>query len=498
MSGTAAALEGDSPVASRILVWLLARRWALVVWGAMVGWTALLYATVRRDYLGFRLGRFDLGNMVQAVWSTAHGRPLEMTDSSGEQLVRLGSHVDPILVLFTPLWWLVPSPLTLAAVQIGACALGALPVFWLARRHLGSERTAALMALAYLVYPWLGWTALDAMHPVTLAIPLFLYCIWFLDSRRLWAFGVCAALVLATGELMGLSLAALGVWYFVARRERRIGAAVFACGVLWSAAAVELVVPHFRHGSSPYFGYYAAVGGSPAGVARTLVTDPGAIWSALVTLKHVVYLAALAAPLEGMFFLAPGLAGVALPALAANALSSGAAMSDPREHYIAGVIPFLVAAAVFGLARLSVARRTRAVATILGLSLFMSVIAGPWRLLPGPADDRFASVPSSDYLRALQQATALVPPGVPVAATNAAGSHLSARRYVYSVPLVGRAQWIVLDLNNSFVIRPNSETWGSDDPAALRAFRTQVEASPRWTKVFDREGVLVFRRVSAA
>ncbi len=31
----------------------------------------------------------------------------------------------------------LPSPLTLAGVQIVACALGALPVFWLARRHLG-------------------------------------------------------------------------------------------------------------------------------------------------------------------------------------------------------------------------------------------------------------------------------------------------------------------------------------------------------------------------
>ena len=42
-------------------------------------------------------GRFDLGNMVQAVWSTAHGRPLQMTDLHGDQISRLAAHVDPIL-----------------------------------------------------------------------------------------------------------------------------------------------------------------------------------------------------------------------------------------------------------------------------------------------------------------------------------------------------------------------------------------------------------------
>ena len=48
--------------------------------------------------------------MVQAVWSTAHGHPLRMTDLHGEQISRLAAHVDPILVLFAPLWWLWPSP----------------------------------------------------------------------------------------------------------------------------------------------------------------------------------------------------------------------------------------------------------------------------------------------------------------------------------------------------------------------------------------------------
>ena len=117
----------------------------------MVSWTILLFAAVHDAYTGFRLGRLDLGNMVQAVWSTTQGRPLESTDNAtGEQVSRLAGHVDPFLVLLAPVWKVWPSPLSLALVQIAVVALGALPVFWLARRRLGSESVAGILALAYL------------------------------------------------------------------------------------------------------------------------------------------------------------------------------------------------------------------------------------------------------------------------------------------------------------------------------------------------------------
>ena len=143
---------------------------------------------MRGAYLNFRLGRFDLGNMVQAVWSTTQGRPLEMTDGpTGEQIVRLGIHVDPLLALLAPLWMLWPSPLALALAQIVVVALGALPLFWLGRRHLGSERLAGVLAIAYLAYPWVATSAVGAIHPVTFAITFLLFAVWFLDSDRIVA-----------------------------------------------------------------------------------------------------------------------------------------------------------------------------------------------------------------------------------------------------------------------------------------------------------------------
>ena len=168
-SGTAA-----FPLESDVRDTVRQRAWSIVVWAGMLAWTAVLFFIVRGAYAEYRVGRFDLGNMVQAVWSTAHGRPLEITyASTGDQVLRLAGHADPFLVLLTPVWLIWPSALALALTQIVVVALGALPVFWLARRHSGSERLAALLALVYLAYPWVATSAAAAIHPVTFAIRSF-------------------------------------------------------------------------------------------------------------------------------------------------------------------------------------------------------------------------------------------------------------------------------------------------------------------------------------
>jgi uncharacterized membrane protein len=463
--------------------------WIGVVFAVAIGWAVVLFLQARDRYGRFLIGRYDLGNMVQAVWSTANGRPLEVTNGfTGEQMIRIGAHVDPILMALAPLWIVAPSPLTLIAVQVCAVALGAVPLFMLGKRHLGA-RPAALLALAYLAYPWIGWTAVDAFHPVTLAIPLFIFCVWALDADRLVVFSICAVLAALTGELMALPIAALGVWYWVARGRRTAGILIAAAGVGWVIVALRVLVPTFSGGASVFYGAYSDVGGSPAGVFRTALTDPLAIVREVTQPTDLLYVLLLALPVGGMFVLAPGIAAVALPQVSANLLANVEWTTDPHSHYIAAVVPFLFAGACLGLRRLSSAAQLRGAIFVLTLSVATTLVAGPWPWAPGtPAWYREGARP--EHVSALQEAVDLVPAGAAVSTTSAAGGKLSARRYVYSVPVTGRARWIVLDSHDAWIPRAMA---GSSDPARLRAFRSRLESSPRWQKVFDRDGVSVFR-----
>ena len=230
----------------------------------------------------FREARFDLGNMVQAIWNTLHGHFLETTTATGHQRNRLGFHVDPFLLLFAPLLWIWSNPMLLPVAQVLAVASGALPVFWLARKHLGSSRTAAHFAFAYLLYPatqFNAFTIAAGFHAVSFAVPLLLYAIWFLDEDRLVAFSVVALLACTTKEEIPLAVGCLGIWYAVRKGRRLFGLSVFAAGLCPHALQLPLAHPALlaERGRPVRSAATADVGGTPQGMAHKLVHRSGGV-----------------------------------------------------------------------------------------------------------------------------------------------------------------------------------------------------------------------------
>jgi uncharacterized membrane protein len=463
--------------------------------GAIAAYAAGFAALSVLRHRAFNTGRFDLGNMVQAVWSTAHGDPLEVTSLTGEQFVRLGAHFDPILVLFTPLWVVWPSPSLLVVTQAFVVALGALPVFWLGRAHLGSERAAVGFALAYLLLPAVQWMTLSEFHPVALATPLLLFAFWYLDQERFVPFTLFAVLAVATKEHVGLALAGMGVWYLVSRRRALPGAAVIVAGVAVTALAVGLVIPHFSpSGTSSFYGRYDEVGGSPGGILETAVTDPGAIAGAVTERRDAEYLAELVLPLAGLALLAPLALLVALPELGLNLLSATDTQTSIHFHYSATVIAGLVAASVLGAARLE--RRRPGLAAPLALlavvaALVSNYVLGgspAWRAFPGAEKLGTHAADVAEHDRVAADALRLVPDKAVVSASNWLGGHLSERRRVLSFPLLDDAEWIAVDETQPGY----ADRIGAAVPYAAAIAR--VRRDPHWELVYQRDGVLLFRR----
>jgi uncharacterized membrane protein len=444
----------------------------------------------------FATGRFDLGNMVQAVWSTAHGHPLQITGLRGDQISRLGAHFDPILAAFAPLWLLWPSPDMLLVAQAVAIALGALPVYWLARKHLVHERAGLGFALAYLIYPPTQWLTLNEFHPVALACPLLLFAIWYLDEGRLLPFAGCAALAATTKEEIALVVAGLGIWYALAHRRWLTGAAVAGAGIAAALIAIEVVIPHFnRGGTSSFFTRYSEVGSTPGGVVHTALTNPWKIVTTAVTGRGLGYLAQLALPLGLLAVLAPLALIAAIPELAVNLLSAATTQTSIRFHYTAGLIPVLVAAAIFGAKRLERWRPGAPVATgavVIGLA--SSYLLGPipvWQYFPGGQSHQAQAAEVSEHDRIASRALSLIPQDAVVSATNSLGAHLSARRRVLSFPFLQDARWIAADET-----APGYADRLAPLPTAVQL--SWVRRNPEWRLVFERDGILIFQRVSPA
>ena len=472
----------------------------VLVWVGMVAFAAVFTSLSVLRHRAFNTGRFDLGNIVQAIWTTAHGHGfLQQTNLHGEQISRLGSHFEPILAVFAPLWLIWPSPDMLVTVQALALASGALPVFWLGRKHLRSERAAFGLALVYLIYPPLQWLALDEFHPGALACPLLLYAFWFLDEDRLVLFGVFALVACTTREEMPLIVAGMGLWYALRRRNYTFGLGVAATGLVLTAVIVTFVTPHFRHGAPlSFYGRYKDVGGSPSEAVKMIFSHPIHVLQIAFDHRGIRYLFDLLLPLAGICLLAPLALIPAVPLLAINLLSSAFGQTSIHFHYTAGEIPILLAATVLGTAWLA-GKRPRLAIWITGGVLTAAIIGnyalGPlplWRHVPGGetlgADRSDVSVHDHIAARAIE----LIPTNAVVSATNNLGAHLSARPRFLSFPVIKDATWVAYDGKHpSFADRLVT---GEEARSQFLFLKHALD----WKLVFDRDKIYVFRRAPPA
>jgi uncharacterized membrane protein len=211
-------------------------------------------------------------------------------------------------------------------------------------------------------------------------------------------------------------------------------------------------------------------------MVHTLFSHPAAFAHAVASGHKLTYLALLLVPFLGLSLLEPLLLLGAVPDLAINLLSSSPGQTSIAYQYTAGIVPFVVAAAIFGARRLSRHREGISIAVLVATAAV--AIVSPIYVLAG-------DVPAlaSPLVSAKNHAVGLIPSGDPVSASDQLGSHLSERSYITVFPYVGRARWIVVDVNES---GPTVH-----DSAALKRNLRKYEENKAWRTVFSSHGVTV-------
>jgi uncharacterized membrane protein len=209
-------------------------------------------------------------------------------------------------------------------------------------------------------------------------------------------------------------------------------------------------------------------------MAHKFFADPMAFVHAVASAHHALYLGLLLVPFLGLALLEPLLFLGAVPDLAINLLSNHGAQSSIAWHYVAGIVPFIVAASVFGAARFS----RHAVGLSLGVLACTASVALFSPLYVLGAD---VSALGSPQTSAKTHALSLIPDGVPVSASNQLGGHLSGRRYSYTFPYAVHSRWIIVDVND-----PTFR-----NTAALKRKLRKYETDKAWRVVFSSHGVMV-------
>lgn len=465
-------------------------QWLLI---ATIGGYTTYFSRVSLDvHNGLGTSAYDYGLYDQGVWLMSRFESPFVT-LMGRNL--MGDHTSFILVLLVPFFWFLPGPTVLLISQSLVIALGAVPVFLLARRLLGNEALAWVLACCYLLHPAVGWTNRENFHPDSFIGVLIGMAIYAAIERRWRMYLVFVVLTLMVKEDASLVVVPLGVWVAL-KRNVRIGLATIVGSLAFMAVAM-LVVMRSLIGVPTRNGWRVPFGG-PAGFIKTVFTDPLAVLSHYRSDGRPWYLWQMTFPVAWVFLRAPSVALISTAVLAANMLSTFWYQYQIEYHYALVAVPALVMGTVWAISKVGERWRSLLVLVVLCASLWS---AWAWGAVPFSRNVPYSWPPSHPVAVAGREIIEVVPDDAVVAAQHSLTAHLADRREIYMFPTPFSAELYGVDDSLAYQRLPAAErvefvvlpaTLEPDDMLVWgrEAGAFTLVAANDWWRVYQRSSML--------
>ncbi len=399
---------------------------------AMVAsYTAVLGWLTWSQQSNFGTFGFDMGIHDQGIWLLSRFKDPYVTVVGRHYL---GHHVSLIGYLFVPLYWLGAGPHALYAVETLWLALGAIPIWLLARDRLGNPWLGLVLAAAYLLYPALEWINWWHFHPDALMITPLMFAYW-LATRRSWRwFAVAVIVALLCKEDAALAVAGLGL-VLLWRRQRRAGVLTVAAGGAWFLVATKVLIPGFNDGQPAFYeAMFPTLGDSMGEIVFNAVRHPSRVLELATSSERLTYYRQLLLPVALLPLASLPALLVGAPQVVINVSAEALRAYDIHFHYSSAVIAAVFLATVEGCARLG--RRPAVARFMVGLVAATS-LAGNVAWSPSPLSVKYRTgiwARPSPRVPALQAAVDQVPSEAGVSASYTLVPHLTHRATIYEFP----------------------------------------------------------------
>ena len=501
----------------------------------IVLWVAVVFAASVYKYVNFGQG-YDQIDFEQAIWNTTQGHVMEDSRFNFTGSV-FGMDWMPMLFFFVPVYAVIPSAIALFFLQIVASALGAVPVYWIARDKLGSKVVGLGAAMVFLLYPTLLHTALNPFQVRLFAVTLLLFAFYYFEKGNWKLFALTAGVAMLARTDVSLVVAMFGIYALLTRRKWPYVIGPLVAGLGYFAISTFLIVPAFAYpgafsrpagpvadpmacwpcGTNPIVAYYGHLGSSGPEILSYIVTHPVQVAQLMFTGPKIEYILSLLLPLAFLPLLAPRLLVLVIPTLVLNLLSLRASQFSYKSHYSLLMIPGLFAAAIYGADNLRKwitrwrERRQRSVNSLKWVQVGALVMAA-WALFlmvplenplayANPVARAFLYPEPKARVAAARELIAMVGQDKKVAVSSKLSTQLiravtsnfpPAPYSPYNFDTHTRADYvnlnyILVDTNASALDEPANQIGGKTGLEAL-------EGLPEWHQVAAKEGIILFAR----
>lgn len=266
-------------------------------------------------------------------------------------------HFAPALILPGLLFYVWDNAAVVFIFQNICIFLSILIAFYLAREILKNDREALLISFLYAVNYYLTAVNTTDFHIDILAVPLFLILLLLVEKRQtttsMMFVGLISLVMLLIKEDIPLTLAGLGIFVLMFRKDRRTsGLIMLLIGGIGFYFVLNYFMLHPAGNEYAHINYYSGLGNSTGEVVKNILTRPDIVFKNLVTPTEKIFRPVL---LLMSFMLLPIFAPIELASAAVpifyQLVSSYRHQYMFHSHYAAPALPFLYYSSVYGFAR---------------------------------------------------------------------------------------------------------------------------------------------------
>src|SRR5690606_34540936 len=168
-------------------VWLRRHAPALIVTLMVVGFAATMITFSVRQHYQLKTYSWDLGIFNNLMYNLLRGHWFKASPVLGPEGSHLQYHATFGAYLLLPIYALWPRPETLIAMQAAFAALGAIPLYAIAKHRLGGSWIPLLFVYVYLVHAPLHSPLFYDFHFLTLSPAFVLTVIYLFERGKTWS-----------------------------------------------------------------------------------------------------------------------------------------------------------------------------------------------------------------------------------------------------------------------------------------------------------------------
>lgn len=370
------------------------------------------FAMVTKFY-SLRTYAYDLGNYNQALYTTLQGYGLlyytaDLPVTGGSMM---GVHFCPILLIILPIYALYPAAPTLLVLKSFILALGALPIYKLARYLFKTRRWGILFSAIYLLNPMLQGINWFDFHPEAFFPTFCLFSLYYGLKGNWLKYVLFSILALTTTEYSAVLLFVTSLYFLWIHQKRvknplqmlrsldlrnirpysKYPLITIVLSIVWFLVALQVMSifspgnPMVK-GGAPQWSILGADG--TLSIPLRLVMAPQSAFAALMydlPLK-LIYVLILFGSTAFLTFLSPKSLILTLPWLMAALLSNYSPFYYIGDQYPAFLVPFVMVGATLGAKRfleyasqkgVSFDASKRLTSFILTSTLIFSILSSP-------------------------------------------------------------------------------------------------------------------------